>query len=188
MWWSKNKATLLFFLAFFGMQAGAFSQREFNSDSTFSLKERSYFGGNLGLQFGNVTLIDVSPLAGVMFTPKFSMGLGATYQYYDDLRFQGSAGSAYGGRAFARYNVLPNIFAYSEVESINWNAYNPFDDNFQRRWTDAFFIGAGYFAPFGSRGGANFTFLYNLKHSSLQNSSRGSYYSEPYLIRVGFVF
>lgn len=183
MWWSKNKFILLFFLAFCCLQAGAFAQREINTDSTFSLKERGYFGGNLGLQFGTVTLIDVSPLAGVMFTPKFSMGLGATYQYYDDLRFQGAAGSSYGGRVFGRYNVLPNIFAYSEVESINWNAYDQVDDQFRRRWTDALFIGAGYFAPFGSRGGANFTFLYNLKHSN-----RNAYYSEPYLIRVGFVF
>ena len=182
MWWSKNKFTLLFFLAFLGLQVSASAQREINTDSTFSFKERGYFGGNLGLQFGTVTLIDVSPFAGLMLSPKFSMGLGATYQYFSDLSFQGASGSSYGGRAFARYNVLPNIFAYSEVESINWNAYDPFDDDFQRRWTDAFFIGAGYFAPFGARGGANFTFLYNLKHSN-----RNAYYNEPYLIRVGFV-
>lgn len=182
MWWSKNKFTLLFFLAFSCLQVGAFAQREIDTVATFSLKERGYFGGNLGLQFGTVTLIDVSPLAGLMLSPKFSTGVGATYQYYDDLRFQGSSGSSYGGRAFARYNVLPNIFAYSELESINWNAYDLADDQFRRRWTAAFFIGAGYFAPFGSRGGANFTFLYNLKHSN-----RNAYYSEPYLIRVGFV-
>lgn len=182
MWWSKNKFILLFFLSFAGLASGAFAQREIDPEATFSLKERGYFGGNLGLQFGTVTLIDVSPLAGLMLSPKFSMGLGATYQYFDDQRFQGAAGSSYGGRAFARYNVLPNIFAYSEVESINWNAYNPRSDDFQRRWTEAFFVGAGYFAPFGARGGANFTFLYNLKHSNWNG-----YYSEPYLIRVGFV-
>jgi hypothetical protein len=118
-----------------------------------------------------------------MLSPKFSTGLGATYQYYEDNRFQGASGSSFGGRVFARYNLLPNIFAYSEAESINWNAYNFGQDQFQRTWTEAFFVGAGYFAPFGSRGGANFTFLYNLRHSN-----REAYYSEPYLIRVGFVF
>jgi hypothetical protein len=118
-----------------------------------------------------------------MLTPKFSTGLGATYQYYEDNRFQGATGSSFGGRAFVRYNVLPNIFAYSELESINWNAYNYAQDDFQRTWTEAFFIGAGYFTPFGARGGANFTFLYNLRHSNRQ-----AYYSEPYLMRVGFVF
>jgi hypothetical protein len=182
MWWSKNKSLLFFLILFLGFQLSAYPQREINTDSTFSFKERGYFGGNLGLQVGTVTLVDLSPLVGVMLSPKFSTGIGATYQYYEDNRFQGNAGSSYGGRAFVRYNVLPNIFAYSEVESINWNAYNNPQDNFQRTWTEAFFVGGGYFAPFGARGGANFTFLYNLRHSN-----REAYYSQPYLIRVGFV-
>jgi hypothetical protein len=183
MWWLKNRALLFFLILFLGLHLSAYPQREINTDSTFSFKERGYFGGNLGLQLGTVTLVDLSPLAGVMLSSKLSTGLGATYQYYEDNRFQGNAGSSYGGRAFVRYNVLPNIFAYSELESINWNAYNYAQDAFQRTWTEAFFIGAGYFTPFGARGGANFTFLYNLRHSNRQ-----AYYSEPYLMRVGLVF
>ena len=182
MWLWKNKFLVSLIFIWFISQSIAFGQREIDPEENPSFKDRMYFGGNLGLQFGTVTLIDVSPLAGVMITPKFSSGIGATYQYYDDNRFQGSAGSSYGGRFFTRYNVLPNIFAYSEFESINWNAYNFFNDRFQRTWTDAFFLGAGYFAPFGPRGGANFTFLYNLLHDN-----RNSYYNEPYVIRVGFV-
>ena len=178
----KSKFLILLTLGLILSQSLAYAQRDINPDEEPPLKDRLYFGGNLGLQFGTVTLIDISPLAGVMITPKFSSGIGATYQYYDDNRFQGSAGSSYGGRFFTRYNVLPNIFAYSEFESINWNAYNFFNDRFQRTWTDAFFIGAGYFTPFGPRGGANFTFLYNLMHDN-----RNSYYNEPYVIRVGFV-
>lgn len=183
MWWLRNKLFGIFLLLGLGVQFASYAQREIDPEAKFSFKDRSYYGGNLGLQFGNVTLIDLSPLVGVMLSSKFSTGLGATYQYYNDNRFQGTAGSSFGGRAFARYNLLPNIFAYSELESINWNAYNYGLDNFQRTWTDAFFIGGGYFAPFGPRGGANFTFLYNLNHSN-----RESYYSEPYLMRVGFVF
>jgi hypothetical protein len=183
MWLLKNKLLALLSLALILTQNVANAQRDIDPEENPPLKERLYFGGNLGLQVGTVTRIDVSPLAGVMITPKFSSGVGATYQYYDDNRFQGSTGSSYGGRVFARYNVLPNIFAYSELESINWNAYNYSNDRFQRTWTDAFFLGAGYFAPFGPRGGANFTFLYNLMHDN-----RNSFYSEPYVIRVGFVF
>ena len=183
MWSWRNKLLGISLLLFFGIQFTSFAQREIDPKAKFTFKDRIYYGGNLGLQLGTVTLIDLSPLAGVMLSPKFSTGLGGTYQYYDDTRFQGAAGSSFGGRAFARYNVLPNIFTYTEVESINWNAYNYGQDNFQRTWTEAFFVGAGYFAPFGSRGGANFTFLYNLSHSNLDG-----YYSEPYLLRVGFVF
>ena len=178
---SKNKFLFLFFLLLSVYQIQAFAQREIDTDEV-SFKDRLYFGGNLGLQFGTVTFIDVSPLAGVMITPKLSSGLGVTYQYYNDNRFYGGQGSSYGGRLFTRYNVLPNIFAHVEYEGINWNAYSQRDNDFRRVWNKAFFVGGGYFAPFGSRGGANFTFLYNVLHEN-----RNSYYAEPYVIRVGFV-
>ena len=45
-------------------------------------KDRIYFGGNLGLQFGNQTYIDISPLIGYKVTEKFSAGFGVTYIYY----------------------------------------------------------------------------------------------------------
>ncbi|TNF44384.1 MAG: hypothetical protein EP311_01250, partial [Cytophagales bacterium] len=93
----KNKVFALILLGFAFIQLDAFAQREIYGDST-SLKDRMFFGGNLGLQFGTVTFIDISPLAGVMITPRLSAGAGITYQYYDDNRFQGANGSSYGGR------------------------------------------------------------------------------------------
>ena len=177
----KNSLVVSALVGLFFVSAQAFAQREIYSDS-IPFKDRLYFGGNLGLQFGTVTLVDVSPLVGVMITPRLSGGLGATFQYYDDNRFQGAEGTSYGGRIFGRYNILPNIFAQAEYESINWEAYDYFVEDFRRTWSNALFLGAGYFAPFGNRGGANFTFLYNVLHDN-----HNSYYAEPYVIRVGFV-
>lgn len=183
MWSLKNKflGFSLFFLV--GLQLQSNAQRAVDPEAKFTFKERSYFGGSIGLQLGTVTLIDLSPLAGIMLNSRLSTGIGATYQYYEDNRFQGTTGSSYGGRTFIRYNLLPNIFAYSEMEAINWNAYNYTRDQFQRTWNKAYFVGAGYFTPFGIRGGANFTFLYNLLHVN-----RDGYYNEPYAIRVGIVY
>lgn len=177
----RSKLVCLAIFGLFFINSETFAQREIYSDST-SFKDRLYFGGNLGLQFGTFTLIDISPLVGVMVTPKLSGGLGGTFQYFNDRRFQGGEGTSYGGRLFGRYNVLPNIFTHAEYESINWNAYDFFADEFRRTWTNALFLGGGYFVPFGNRGGTNFTFLYNVLHDN-----RNSYYSEPYVIRVGFV-
>jgi hypothetical protein len=177
----KSKNALFFLLAFLLMQSAAFAQREIYSDST-SFKDRLYFGGNFGMQFGTVTLIDFSPLAGVMITPKLSGGLGITYQYYKDNRFFGANSSSYGGRLFGRYNIFPTIFLHAEYESINFDNYNFFTERYERIWSPGLFLGAGYFAPFGSRGGANFTFLYNVLYDNLRSP-----YSEPYVIRVGFV-
>lgn len=178
---SKSKVLTFALFGLFFISSQAIAQREIYSDS-IPFKDRLYFGGNLGLQFGTITLIDVSPLVGVMITPRLSGGVGGTFQYYDDNRFQGAQGTSYGGRVFGRYNILPNIFTQAEYESINWNAYDFFAEDFRRTWSNALFLGAGYFAPFGNRGGANFTFLYNVLHDNLN-----SYYAEPYVIRVGFV-
>ncbi|WP_026953294.1 hypothetical protein [Algoriphagus mannitolivorans] len=178
---SKSKAFLLVLFLVSLAHSATFAQREISRDSV-SFKDRVYFGGNLGMQFGGLTFIDISPLVGVMITPKLSSGVGLTYQYYDDNRFFGANGSSYGGRVFGRYNVLPNIFAHAEYEKINWNRYSQTDLDFRRTWANALFVGGGYFAPFGNRGGANFTFLYNVLYDR-----QTSYYAEPYVIRVGFV-
>ena len=178
---SKSKVLLLVLLLISGVYTTSWAQREISSDSV-ALKDRLYFGGNLGMQFGGLTFVDISPLVGVMITPRLSGGLGATYQYFSDNRFFGTSGSTYGGRLFGRYNVLQNIFTHLEYEKINWKRFNQQDNDFRRTWTEALFVGGGYFAPFGSRGGANFTFLYNVLYDR-----QTSYYAEPYVIRVGFV-
>ena len=174
---------LLFFL---GKQDEAFAQREIYPEDKPPLKDRMYYGGNFSLQFGSLTYIDVSPLAGVMITDRFSTGLGATYQYLN-FRHANSSSSVYGGRLFGRYNITENFFAHSEVESLN-SAYivpgaTPAQDQLTRDWVTGVFVGGGYFTPFGNRGGANITLLYNLTYDN-----RRSPYNEPYVIRVGFVF
>jgi hypothetical protein len=161
-----------------------FGQRDIYPDENPPLSERMYFGGNFSLQFGSLTFVDISPLAGVMLTEKFSTGLGATYQY---LKFARSSSNVYGGRLFGRYNITRNIFAHTEIESLN-TAYvvpgaTPGQDRMARDWVQGLFIGGGYFTPFGNRGGANITLLYNLTYDN-----RRSPYNEPYVIRAGFVF
>ncbi|TXE08858.1 hypothetical protein [Algoriphagus aquimarinus] len=177
----KSKYLLLCFLAFGLYQTSSFAQREIYSDST-ALKDRLYYGGNFGMQFGSTTLIEVSPIIGVMITPKFSSGVGVTYQYFKSRYYYGGQSTSYGGRVFSRYNILPNIFAHAEMESINFDHLGYGKTEYERIWANSLFLGGGYFAPFGFRGGANFTFLYNVLHDNLRSP-----YGEPYVIRVGFV-
>lgn len=164
----------------------AFGQREIYPEENPPLKDRMYYGGNLSLQFGTVTFIEASPLAGVMITERYSAGLGATYQYFNDRRFRYSS-NVYGGRIFNRYNVFPRIFAHAEYETLNVEVATQIPNTNEivltRDWVPGFMVGAGYFSPLGSRGGMNFMLLYNLTHDN-----RRSPYREPYVIRVGFVF
>ena len=55
----------------------------------WSFKDRTYFGGNLGLSFGTVTSVQVEPWMGVFLDErkKLSAGVGITYWYYRDSRF-----------------------------------------------------------------------------------------------------
>lgn len=164
----------------------SYGQREIYLEDKPPLNERMYYGGNFSLQFGTVTFIDVSPLAGVMITEKFSAGAGATYQYFNDRRFRYDS-HIYGGRIFGRYNVVPRIFAHAEYETLNVEVAsqipNTSDIVLNRAWVPGFLVGAGYFTPFGNRGGMNFKILYNLLHDNIRSP-----YREPYVIRVGFVF
>lgn len=173
-------------LSFLGKSDEALAQREIYPEDKPPLKDRMYYGGNFSLQFGSLTYIDVSPLAGVMITDKLSGGLGATYQYLN-FRRANSSSSVYGGRLFGRYNITENFFAHSEVESLNTAYIVPgataAQDRLTRDWVTGVFVGGGYFTPFGNRGGANITLLYNLTYDN-----RRSPYNEPYVIRVGFVF
>lgn len=180
MWWLKN-SLLAFVVLFLSVQI-SLAQRYIDPEEKTPFKDRIYYGGNFGMSFGTITFIDISPLAGVMITDKLSSGLGVTYQYFDDRRFVGASNSLYGGRFFTRYNVFPNIFLQGEYESLNFEFYNFSTDTIGRSWVNALLVGGGYFMPFGERGGANFTFLYNLSFDP-----RRSPYNEPYIIRVGFV-
>lgn len=176
------KSSFFVGVLFLCLSNATFGQRVIDEESRPPLKDRLYYGGNFAMSFGTITYIDVSPLVGAMITNKLSGGVGATYQYFNDRRFIGGNSSLYGGRVFGRYNVFPNFFGHVEFESLNFDLFNQNTDKFERSWVPGFFLGAGYFAPFGNRGGANFTFLYNLIHDN-----RRSPYNEPYVIRVGFV-
>lgn len=53
-------------------------------------RSRLEVGGNLGLQFGSYTLVNVAPQVGYRLTPYFTAGVGASYTYYkDDIYLQG---------------------------------------------------------------------------------------------------
>lgn len=159
-------------------------------DSTTSINDRMYFGGNFSLNFGSFTFIDVSPLAGYMLTENFSVGLGASYSYVSrELIFLPGprrvriSNSAYGGRIFARQNVLEDYFAHFEFESINTEFLSRAADDTIRDWVPGLFVGGGITQGIFTRGGANLTILYNLLHDEVRSP-----YASAFVIRGGLTF
>jgi len=139
--------------------------------------DRMFFGGNLGLQFGTVTFIDVSPLVGYRITDKISAGIGVTYQYYHykDKVYDFET-NVYGGRVFGRYFFTDYLFGHAEYEYLNLEAF----DFFPRRRVDvgSFLAGGGYFQRFGQISGFMIMLLYNFTESVYTP------YTNP-IIRIG---
>ncbi|MBN2214877.1 MAG: hypothetical protein JW723_11580 [Bacteroidales bacterium] len=159
-----------------------------------SLRDKIYFGGDFSLMFGTVTFIEVSPIAGYRFTPRFSSGLGITYQYYREKLFSNTVikSHIYGGRVFSKYILLKDLnefipvglhaglLGYCEYEFLNLESYFSLQHESGRFWLHSFYVGGGLELPVGRRSSMNLLVLFNL------NDTGESPYSNP-VVRIGIV-
>lgn len=142
--------------------------------------DRWFLGGNLGLQFGTLTILDVSPYAGYKLTNQLSIGSGFTYQFLKEGKGENSySSSVYGGRIFASYAIIPEIFAYAEYEVLNVEVAIDANDYARKNLSSAL-IGGGYRQMIGPNIYSDIMILWNLTESP------NSPYSNP-IYRVGFV-
>jgi hypothetical protein len=154
-----------------------------------SFRDRLFFGGYLGMQFGSYTYIDISPLMGYMISPKLLGGVGLTYRYVSDSRFPGQTitDNQYGYRLFGRYFIIPQIFAHAEFESLNLTTSYKFDASSGnltpdgRTWVNSALVGGGVFQGAGKRTGVFIMALYNV----LSCSGDFCPYPDGWLLRVG---
>jgi len=141
------------------------------------LLERFDFGGYLGAQFGEVTLINVSPLVGFRVLENFNVGLGFTYQYYNDNYYDYSS-SAYGTNVYARYFVWRDLFAHAEYAPVYYN--NVFNGTaYEGAWFHDVLLGGGYRQWIGNKAFVTMMILWNV------NEQLYSPYQNP-VIRIGF--
>lgn len=141
-------------------------------------KSKIFYSGGFGLQFGNPSQINLSPIIGYRITPKLGTGLGPVYSYFriDDTRV-----TNYGARWFSRYLITDEFFLSSEVDYLS---FEPIDINFntqKRIWQLIPLVGGGYFSRIGKRGGVSISLLYNLNYTE-----NGPY--QQFVPRVGFFF
>ena len=111
--------------------------------------KKIYFGGYMSLTVGSYTRIGVYPLLGYKFTPKLSGGLKIGYEYVSDKRYTDTyTSSNYGGSIFARYRIIPRLYAHIEYEQFSYELYN-FDGTSNREWIPFLYLGGGYSQPIG---------------------------------------
>lgn len=144
------------------------------------IEERFLLGGGLGLQFGTITFIEVSPKAGYRLTEHFSAGIGGTYKYFRDRRFGGDySTSIVGGRVFAQHDIYQDIYGYAEFEYLSYEGYN-LSGQLAQIGSENILFGAGYKQWFSRNAYAYIMILYNI------NETIETPYSNP-VIRTGFM-
>lgn len=180
----KIIATTLLFFALSVSLSASYSDDE-KDVKDMKTRERIFIGGNLGIQFGTITAINISPTIGYRLTNKLSTGVGGTYQFYRDRGWLQTSDFSYsthiyGGSVFARYLIIPQLFAHAEFESLNLDSRIGINRNHDgnRFWEQNYFVGGGYRQRLGPRTYLNLMLLYNL------NSNSVIYYQNP-IFRFG---
>lgn len=175
--------TLISFSVVFGQQ---------NREQAPPLRERIFFGGNFGLQFGTITDIQVSPVIGVWLLPRLAVAAGPNYRFY---KYGSEKTNIYGFKTYMEFvlvknlgSVLPvgsntGIFLHIEDEWLNlesafWKQPPVFSDRFN---INTVLAGGGLSQQIGRRGSMNILILWAL------NDSGYGIYSYPEM-RISFTF
>jgi hypothetical protein len=146
-----------------------------NNTEWENLRKNLFFGGNFGMQFGSFTFVDISPLVGYNLNNKTSIGVGYTFNYLRN-RFTNTSLIVRGGRVFARYFILPQLFAHAEYEGLQ-GLYS----TDRTKWFYTPLAGLGYRQQMADRVYFDLQALWNF------NPNINSPYANP-VIRAGIIF
>jgi hypothetical protein len=170
----SGKTVVFFTLVFlFIISTGKVFCQNITRNDVPPIKERLFYGGSFGLQFGTVTDIDVSPVVGIWLLPRINVAAGPKYRYYKD-RYSGSTG-IYGGRVYSEIvlikdlnNIIPiglnfGFFLHAEDELLSLeSSFWQYQPAANRLITNTVFAGAGMSQPMGVRSSLNLMFLWAL--------------------------
>jgi hypothetical protein len=111
--------------------------------------KKIYYGGTLGLSFGDYTRISITPLIGYKLKPFLHIGGKATYEYIEDSRYsEKMTSSSYGGSIFSRLMPQRNIYFHAEFAYINYE-YQVSDSESDRYWVPFLYVGGGLVKQLG---------------------------------------
>jgi hypothetical protein len=147
-----------------------------------SWRDRMFFGGGVGLGFGDVTFVSIEPLFGVHLTKQIAVGAGLLYRWTEDNRYDPDLSTnEYGGRAFAQYFPVPQFYLQAEYEYLDYE-YPISPTSTTRTSASSIFAGGGVYRPLGGNAGLFASALYNF---SYDDNDITSPYDSPWVIRVG---
>lgn len=172
------KRTCLVVTFLLTMQA-AFSQTPYRVDTARGFDPSKLMaGGNFGFAFGNYSLLNISPMIGYRFSPKFAAGINInaqfTWEKYRDIDgFERKDNfSILGGGIWGRYYPLDFLFVQAQPEynsiSLKRQIYDDPRRTFKERYgAPSLLLGGGYAQPIGG----NSSFVIMLLYDVLQDNN-----------------
>jgi len=145
-------------------------------------RDRLFTGGGMGASFSSYyNFVSVSPLVGVVVTPKLATGIQFTYRFSQYKTYTPElTTNDYGVSPFVRFNVFGPVFLHAEYEYLNYEyPYSGGGSDTERRGFSSFMAGGGFFQPVGRHAGLYFMALYNFSYGT------NSPYDSPLVLRVG---
>lgn len=128
-------------------------------------------GGSFGLQFGDVTYVELEPLLSYHFTESFMVGIGPIYQYESvnaQIYGYGYTSSIFGGRVDAIYflpDELSRVFAMGEVDVLNIPEASYYTYQINRGYISLPMLGIGYKDPISDKAFICAYILWNFNNS-----------------------
>jgi hypothetical protein len=176
------------FLLVLGLTASVVAQAQVATQSveqnrpTSQVQPRIFYGGTIGLGFGDVQYYEISPLLGVNLTRELGVGVQLTYRHRKDTRYQKDLTTDdYGATLFGRYRLPGPFYLQAEYEYldyeylVNYNTAETKRDNFS-----SFLAGGGVSQAVGGNASIYATMLYNFSYDQ-----EDSPYSSPWVVRFG---
>lgn len=141
-----------------------------------------FYGGGIGLAFGDIRYVELSPMVGWRFTQQFGVGGSLMYRWREDTRWPDSPSyNDWGGTLFARYRLPGPLFLQGEYDYTNYE-YQVTRTTTEHKGYSAFLAGFGYGGSIGRGAGAYFLVLYDFAYDS---DDPYQPYSSPWIVRVG---
>jgi hypothetical protein len=137
-------------------------------------KQKLFFGGNIGLQFGSYTLIDISPQVGYAFSKWFAAGVGATFIYFDYYEYQQTNA---GINLFG--NIYPTDFIILSMQPGLDRVWYKDHAGEGTSYAPSFLVGAGLYIPMG-RGGMSLMLKYDLVQHDYSPYGHSVFYAVGY--------
>ena len=144
-----------------------------------------FWGGWLGVGFGNVEYYEFSPLVGFYPLERVATGIRLTYRYRNDERYTPQLRSNdYGAGVFARFYIIPSIFLQGEYDYLSYDYITRF--NQEERGSDTRLMGgAGFSTAVNDHISVSLTGLYDFLYDE---DDLYSAYGSPWVIRGGIGF